>query len=421
VKRVFHSAIFWRLAVVALIFLIADLASAPPVLGSGPTLAVTEFNNGAGAPASTIDAMSSALYQSVAQSGKFTQVGGGPLKVDPAMDGSLMGPAINAAQNAGANQVVIADLISASGGSLVYRLSAYRIAPLAFIRDQVFSQSSLSAPALAAGFVSNLNTLYEPRTAIGTIYSVDNGIEADIGAVYGFKLGDEFNVMRDGQKMAQAKLTSIEDDWGTVEIINPVNGYKPQLGDVLVGMQPLPAINPAPRGEPNSFSIIGLLVATGAALLAIGQHGQAAPVSNAPPVSPTPGIGFTVACGTQVGQGTPSQTFTFIFSQQVNTSSVNFSSPSQLYYTTSVSSSQEPLTALGGTQTFDSTGTILTVTGFSLVPTQGITFSFTSGILSTSGTALTPSSCSFTLSTTHHPTAGVHIPLPSTPHNPAKP
>ena len=73
-KGLSFSPILWRLAIVAVIFLTADLASAPPVLGSGPTVAVTAFANGAGASAGTVSALSSALYQSVDQSGKYSSV-----------------------------------------------------------------------------------------------------------------------------------------------------------------------------------------------------------------------------------------------------------------------------------------------------------------------------------------------------------
>ncbi|HXW50506.1 MAG TPA: hypothetical protein VEJ41_00830, partial [Candidatus Acidoferrales bacterium] len=306
-------------------------------------MAVTMFSNGVGAPASTVSAMSSALYQSVDQSGKFSAVGGGPLDVKTAIDGSLTGPAIAAASNAGANEVVIGELISASGGNVVYRLTAYRTAPLAFIRTEVFSQSSLANNSLTAGFVTDLNTLHQPRSAIGTIYSLDNGVRADLGSVYGFQLGQQFNVMRDGQKMAQAQITSIEDQSAAVTISNPVNGYKPAIGDEVVGLQPLPPLNPPHEGG-NTFSIWALVIGTGAALLAIGAHGHAAPANQGPLPSPSVIGGFSVTCGTQVGQGTSNQTFTFIFSQQVNTADINFSNTTSMYYTTNVTTSPTPVT-----------------------------------------------------------------------------
>lgn len=402
--RLFHSAILWRFAIIAFLFLSADLASAPPVLGSGPTVAVTAFRNSVGAPAGTTDAMSSALYQSVDQSGKYSAVGGGPLQVQPALDGSIVGPAIAAASKAGANEVVIGELVSASGGSVVYRLSAYRVAPLMFIRTQVFSQPSLANASLTAGFVTNLATLHEPRSAIGTIYSLENGVHADLGSVYGFHLGQQFNVMRNGQKMAQAQINALEDDSATVEITNPTNGYKPQVGDQLVGLEPLPAINPPARGSPNTFTIWGLVVATGAALLAIGHHGGAAAPNTGPVTSPSPIGGFSVTSATQTGVA-PNETYTFTFSQPVNTGLVSFANTTDAYYTiTSPPVPASPLLNLGGSATFDSTSQILTVTTNG-TPTTGeqINFFFTSSIQDTLGVALTPGNFSFTASFRHHP------------------
>ncbi len=416
-KGLSFSLIFWRLAIVAAIFVIADLASAPPVLGSGPTVAVTVFANGPGAPAGTVSALSSALYQSVDQSGKYSAVGGGPLTVQPALDGSIVGPAIDAASKAGAQEVVISELVSASGGSVVYRLSAYRVAPLMFIRTQIFSQSSLATPSLTAGFVTNLNTLHEPRSAIGTIYSLENGVHADLGSVYGFQLGQQFNVMRNGQKMAQAQINTIEDDSATVEITNPANGYNPQVGDQLIGLQPLPPLNPPLKSSSNTFTIWGLVVATGVALLAIGHHGNAAAANTGPVVSPSPIGGFDVTSA-QTSGVRPTETFTFTFNQPVDTSTVDFTGTNQVYYNITGLGSNQPLTSLGGgTPTFDPTDMILTVnTNGSPTPGQQINFFFTSSILDTLGIALTPANFSFTSSAHHHPATHVHAPLPAPRH-----
>jgi hypothetical protein len=424
VKRLFQSPIFWRLAIVALIFLVADLAAVPPVLGSGPTVAVTAFQNTAGAPASTVEALGSALYASVDQSGKFSAVGGGPLHVQPAVDGSVLGPAISAASRAGANEVVIAELLSASGGDTVYRLTAYRVAPLAYIRSEVFSQTSLSNQSLTSGFVTNLNTLHAPREAVGTIYSLTNGVQVDMGSVEGFKMGQQFNVMRNGQKMAQAQIVGIDADSARVDITNASAGYHPQVGDKLVGLQPLPAVNPPSGHGPDvGLTFFGLLAATGAALLAIGHHGQAAPINS----SPTPIIsgigGFSMTCGTQTGQGTASQSYTFVFSQPVNTTSINFAGTSQVYYQETISGTPlppAPVTSLDGTQTFSSSNTILTITATNISNFgQTISFFFTSGVLDTLGAQLTPASCVYTESTHRRPAAVRHV--PAGPHLPSKP
>jgi hypothetical protein len=410
---------------------LAGFASSPPVFGSGPAVAVTVFFNQAGAPQGTVSALSQALYDAVGQSGKFTPVGGGPLAVQPAPDGAILGRAVDAAARAGAQEVVVAELVSVSGSNVVYRLSAYRVAPLAFIRSQVFTQSSLASPSLTAGFVNNLATLSEPRAATGTIYSTVGGVQADLGAVYGFHLGDRFNVMRDGQHVADAQITSITDDSATVTISNPANGYQPRVGDLLVGLQPLPPLNPAPK-TPNTFSILGLVVATGAALLAIGHHGQAAPIAPIVLPSPSPTGGtFTVSSGGHNGTA-PNETFIFIFSQPVNIAPITFNNVTYVYYiATSPNVPQSPVTNLGGTQTWDPTDTELTITTTSnLAPGQQITFYFTSNITSQTGTALTPNSLTFTASVQRHPAAtrmpvhvrpGIHPPGVPQPHVTSRP
>ncbi|HXW52257.1 MAG TPA: hypothetical protein VEJ41_09730, partial [Candidatus Acidoferrales bacterium] len=113
---------------------------------------------------------------------------------------------------------------------------------------------------------------------------------------------------------------------------------------------------------------------------------------------------------TQVGQGTSNQTFTFIFSQQVNTADINFSNTTSMYYTTNVTTSPTPVTALSGTQGFDSTDTILSISGTNLVPGQTITFSFTSSILDTLGVALTPNTCNYSTSIHRHPAEKARLP-----------
>ncbi len=400
-----------RLAGILALASLAGFASSPPVFGSGPPVAVTAFFNQAGAPQATVSALSQALYDAVGQSGKFTPVGGGPLAVRPAPDGAIVGPAVNAAARAGAQEVIVPELVSVSGSNIVYRLSAYRIAPLAFIRTQVFTQSSLAAPSLTAGFVNNLATLDEPRAATGTIYSLVGGVQADLGSTYGFHLGDRFNVMRDGQHVADAQITSITDDSATVTISNPANGYQPRIGDLLVGLQPLPPVYPAPR-TPNTFSILGLVVATGAALLAIGHHGQAAPISPIVLPSPSPTAGpFSVTSGGQTGTA-PNETFIFIFSQPVNIAPIVFYNVTYMYYTaTSPNVPQSPVTNLDGTQIWDPTDTQLTITTTAnLAPGQQVTFYFTSKITSQTGTPLTPNSFQFTASVQRHP-ADMRIPV----------
>jgi hypothetical protein len=413
VKRPFKSAILWRLAAVALIFLCAGIASAPAARGSGPPLAVTQFANDAGAPQSTIDAMSNALYSAVDQSGKFTAAGGGPVKVQAWPGGANLASALSEAQKVGAQEVIIGDLLSASGGTVTYRLSAYRVSSIAFIRDNVFTQSSLAPPALTAGFVTNIATLHAPRIASGTIYSLSPSLIADLGSTAGFNLGEEFNVVRDGQKMAQAKIVSIDLDSATVAISNPVPGYKPLIGDQLIALGPQPAIPPAPKNNASTFNIFALAVATGAALLAIGHHGE--PANAGPIPSPTASAigGFMVTPNGQSGAA-PAETFIFRFSQPVNipTGGIPYTSNTYLSFSqtragVTINPAGTPIGVLGGpTPTFDTSNTIFTIgpTSSSLLQTGDlVVFTFTNLWQSTLGVSLTSTTIQFTLSVGHHP------------------
>jgi len=376
-------------------------------------MAVTEFTNDAGAPQSTVDALGNAAYAAIGQSGKFTAVGGGPLKVKSAYGGDLIVSALDAAKKVGADEIITTDLLSASGGTVTYRMSAYRVDPLAFIRSGQFTQSSLAPASLTAGFASNLATLHAPRTALGSIYSLDDGVKADMGESSGAALGDMYNVVRDGQKVAQAKIISIDLNSDTIEILNPTPGYKPRIGDQLVGIGPLPAIPPSAHTNADTFTILGLLVATGAALLAIGHHGEPATIGAVP--SPTSSAigGFLVVPGGQSGTP-PSETFTFTFNQPVSTAGISFSTPTYVSFQktnggTVIVPANTPVTILGGpTPSFNSAGTMLTISATTLNPGDVVIFSFTSSIMSTLGVALTPTNITFTAAVAHIPLAKTH-------------
>ena len=147
------STLLPRLAAIALVVTCAAIASAPAARGSGPTIAITEFANDAGAPQATLDMLGQAAYAALGQGGKFTPVGGGPLKVKSWTGGDLLASAIDAAQKVGADEIVTADLLNASGGSITYRLSAYRVSPMAFIHSGTFTQSSMTPAARATNRV----------------------------------------------------------------------------------------------------------------------------------------------------------------------------------------------------------------------------------------------------------------------------
>ncbi len=408
-----------RLAIIALVFLCASIAAAPPAASEGPTIAVTQFSNDAGAPQSTIDALSHAAYAALGQGGKYTPVGGGPLQVQSWTGGDLLGSAIDAAQKAGAAEVITTDLQSVSGGTVTYRLSAYRVDPLAPIRSGTFTQSSLSPQALTAGFATNFATLHAPRIASGTVYAVDgNNLKADFGEATGAGLGDVYNVVRDGQKVAQAKVVAIDLNTATLAPENATAGYAPRTGDALVGVAPQPPIPPAAPTNANTFNIFALAVATGAALLAIGHHGQPAG-SSGPAPSPTPSTvgGFSVSPGPQSGTP-PSESFQFIFSQPVNTAGLTYTTPTFVSYEktnggTVTVPAGTPVSILGGpAPSFNTANTTLTINATTLLPGDIIIFSFTSAITSTLGISLAPISIQYTASVARHPlTHAVHVPV----------
>ena len=413
------SNLLARLAAIVVVVACAALASAPAAQGSAPTIAITEFANDAGAAQSTLDTIGNAAYAALGQGGKFTPVGGGPLTAKSSTGGDYLVSALDSAQKVGADELITADLLTASGGTITYRLSAYRVAPLAFIHSGTFTQSSMSPAALSAGFATNIATLHAPRTSSGTIYSLDQGIKGDFGEATGAQLGDIYNVVRDGQKVAQAKVVGLDLNSANLEIINASNGYKPRVGDQLVGIGPQPAIPPAAHTNANTFSIWALAAATGAALLALGNnHGQGATIGPAPSPTSTGVGGFLVTPTGQSGSP-PNESFTFNFSQPVNTSGITFATPVFVSFTktnggTVTVPPNTPVTTLGGPYpTFSSGNQTLTINATTLLPNDKLTFTFNSTIVSTLGTALTPTNISFSAAVAHIPYARVHAPAPA--------
>lgn len=432
-KRLFRSATAWRLTALTVVVALSALASKPPAalgVASQPTVAVIQFVNGANAPQGTVTALSDALYQAVGSSGRFTAVGGGPLKVNAAINGDDMTAGLEAGAKAGASEILLGEVIQANRSSVTYRLSAYRVDPLAFIRSQVFSQSNSSTAALVSGFVTNLSTLHAPRTAIGTIYSVTDGVHADLGTSTGFALGQRFNVMRNGTKVAEAQIASIQLNDASMTLSNAASGYSPAIGDQLVGTEPLPAIADAPSNHVNTFNPLALLVVAGAALLAIGHHGQAAAILPQPSPTFTVPPTFSVS-GHEVG-APPNPTFVFTFSQPVDTSMIDFTSTTYMSYTTTNPITPvSPVTNLQGPPpAFDSSNTVLTVSSSGvLVPGETITFTFTSAIHDVNGDPLVPAQIPFgPLSTASRPAkragaprGGAPKPQPVTPQAPRPP
>src|SRR4029077_12324543 len=165
-------------------------------------------------------------------------------------------PAIEAAAKVGADQVVVGNVVQSDGGKIYYSLSIYRVTDVALVRSQIFSQGfpPTDARSMSAAFGSNLATLEAPRTAEGTIYDIVNGeLHADLGAAEGFKLGQRFNVLRAGQKVGEASIAKITDDFAVVTIANSTAGYQPAIGARFVGLEPQPAVIP-PHEVTSGFS-----------------------------------------------------------------------------------------------------------------------------------------------------------------------
>lgn len=315
-----------RVIAAAIVMAVMGIVAAPgvgPARGDAPTsIAVNEFQNEAGAPSGVAPALSDALYKAVTSSGTFRAAGRGPLPLQTNLTADAFVDALDAAAKAGADEVLLGSVVQMSGGQVYYRLTLYRVAPVAFIASQVFSQPYPpgDAQALPAAFAGNLNTLAAPRQSVGTIYSVESGVHADLGSSEGFQLGDRFNVMRGGAKVAEASITQLADDDATLSISNATSGYSPAVGDTLVGLRPLPPALPAPPSA-SSFNPLAFVVGVGAVLLAIGHHGQpgvqGSGISGSPAPSSSP---FTIITA-QYQDTPPNIPITVVFSGVLSSAS----------------------------------------------------------------------------------------------------
>jgi hypothetical protein len=333
-----RSFIFRIVSITTGLALIAAVStpSALPARGDAPLrLAVTTFQNQAAAPASAVTAMSAALYQSISSSPAYTATGGGPLPIKQDLAGGSFGPALDAAAKAGADEVVVGNIVQFANGQAYYSLSVYRVGSVMLVRTQVFTQSypPSDARAMAAAFASNIATLEAPRTPVGTIYSTYNGeLDADLGSAEGFSLGQHFNVLRDGQKVAEADITRISGSYAVVSIVNASAGYKPAIGDRLVGLNAQPPILTPPGNGGSGFNPLVLLLTAGVALLAIG-HGGAPAAANPQPTSTGTGGLFTVSgLQTSGAPNTPPITFTFTFTQPFDSTAFDPANNTSLAY-----------------------------------------------------------------------------------------
>jgi hypothetical protein len=383
-----------------------------------------------------------AIYDGAVASGRYDVKGGGPLKIQLASDGDALAAALSAGSKAEADQVLITDVLKVANGKILYRMTIYKINPMTFGRSQVFQQPfPPSDPRVfSSQFGSDLAALEAPRTNTGTIYAVEaSGVYTDTGSANGFHLGQRFNVVRGGKKVAEAQIAGITDVNATIEILNPTPSYRPEVGDLLISQEPGPAIPVdnamVKSGGNGALDIIALLIGAGAALLAIGHHGNPAPLDCPPPtpsgstcVSPSPtgtGVGTFTVVETSVGGSLNQPTFTFTFSKPVQgAAGFNFTNTNQAYVLDQVPPNPAgppgPISGFGGagaSASFDSTGTIMSINVSSALPVGHVYFiNFAASILATDSTALTPASFRYpatgTTSSLIHPMPGVKANAP---------
>lgn len=402
VIRLVSTKMLRRYVAAAIGIFIIGLAASPgtaPARGDGTTsIAVNTFENEAGAPAKVVSDLTNAAYRGVSASGRFTAKGSGPLPYHAGLTSDPFIEALHSAAATGADDVLLGSIIQVGGGQVVYRLSLYRIAPTTFVGSQVFAQPypASDANALSAGLANNVATLDAPRQALGTIFSTTNGAVGDVGSMEGFKLGDRFNVMRNGQKMAEATISSIQDDQATLTISNAAPGYSPMVGDALVGLRPLAPV-PAAPGEHTSFNPLGFIAAVGGVLLAIGHHGQPGTFSGFGG-TPAPSASPFIITGFATNGHPPTGTIEFDFNALVSSSSqtgiqgdTTFASFVMQPPNSNATTAPAPLSQLGTvTFTTDPTGTmsILTVGEQNGLVGGKFQISFTSAVTSTTGAAL---------------------------------
>jgi hypothetical protein len=449
VKRLFRPTTLSRALAVFTAFACIAVAVMPmprAARGAGSvSLVVVSPENSGHVSAAILAQVAQAMYDGVVATGRYEVRGGGPVKVQPSNDGDVLTAALSAGSHAGAQQVVTSDVIQTGDGKIVYRMSIYHVDPVVFGRSQVFQQHfPPSDPRVfASQFGTDLAALEAPRTPTGTIYQVTGGILADTGSSTGFHLGQRFNVVRNGKKVAEAQIAQISDAYATMQILNPSPGFQPQIGDLLISQEPGPAIPPATGGGGggnSALSIIALLAGVGAALLAIGHGGSAATV-NCP--GPTPsGAGCATTSPTGAGSFTVIQSslnnstplkpiFQFTFSKPVlNAATFNFSDVTLMNVQAQPPppSTLQPAMALntlgGASASFDATGTVMTVTvNGSLTGGFAYFINFLGAIHATDGTSLVPTSIRYpsigTLSSVIHPlnagNGGLNVSAPGNP------
>lgn len=417
----------------AIVAAVAAPASSP-ARGDGTTaIAVETFSNEAGASGTVAADLSAAAYRAISSTSGFSARGGGPLGYPKTLtDDPFMG-ALSDAAKAGADELLLGSVIQSSSGQVYYRLSLYRVAPMAFISSQVFSQPYPgNAGSLASGISGNLSALAAGHRGTGTIYSTTDGAMADLGTEEGYSVGDTFTVARNGQRMADASITSITDDEARLSFSNAAPGYQPAVGDILTSTRMLPPLPPQPPTR-STFNIFAIVAAAGGALLAIGHHGQPGAFC-ASCVAPSPSATtFAITGFTPNGQP-PTGSITFDFSAAVSSSSQTSigGDPNFAFFVlqrggVGPTTPPAPLSQLGSV-TFDPTGTIMTLgeggpVGFG--PSDKAQITFTNFITSATGATLIPSQTPLQAfgifhraGTVHRPKSGPVAPPPGIPGKP---
>lgn len=399
------------LAVLTALACIAVIAvpAVRPARGEGAVkLAIVAPENSGNVSQAILAQIGQAMYDGVAATGRYEVRGNGTLKVTPAIGtGDVLSAALAAAENAGADQVLVSDVVQVASGKVLYRMSIYKVNPVTFGRSQVFQQPfpPSNPRVFSSQFGSDLAALEAPRTNTGTIYSVTQGIITDTGSAEGFHLGQRFNVVRGGKKVAEAQIVTITEINASVEILNPSAGYKADVGDLLISQEPGPAIpvSNSGGGSNTALGFIGVLAGVAAAVLAIGHHGSGATLLCPPPTPtgpgcatsmPTTGATFVVTETNQTGAPLM-PVFTFTFSQPVlNASTFDFADTTNVYVQDQINGSPPgapmPIAGLGGANaSFDASGTVLTVTVTgSLSSNNAYYIVFTNNIHSTTGSTL---------------------------------
>ena len=379
----------------AIIAAVAAPASSP-ARGDGTTaIAVESFTNEAGASGTVASDLSAAAYRAISTTSGFSARGGGPLGYPNTLtDDPFMG-ALSDAAKVGADELLLGSVVQSSGGQVYYRLSLYRVAPMAFVSSEVFSQPYPGgAGSLAAGISGNLAALAAGHRGTGTIYSTTDGVMADLGTEEGYSIGDTFVVTRNGQRMADATISNITDDEARMTVSNAVSGYQPAVGDALTSSRTLPPLPPAPPTH-STFNILAIVAAAGGALLAIGHHGQPGAFC-ASCVAPSPTAGAFSITGFAPSGEPPTGSLTFTFSQPVNSTSQTGIAGNSTYASFTLqpiggtaTTPPAPLSSFGQVS-FDPTGTVMTLgeQGSGLVQGEGYQIVFTTLVTSTFGQAL---------------------------------